>query len=40
MKQILEDYAPLLNAKQIDAEPTTAESSLPKPEESSSDLQK
>ena len=40
MKQILEDYAPLLNAKQIDAESTASESSLPKPEESSSDLQK
>ena len=42
MKQILEDYAPLLNAKTVEgeAETITSESSLPKPSESSSDPQK
>ena len=36
MKQILEDYAPLLNAKTIEgkSETISSESSLPKPEES------
>ena len=41
MKQILDDYAPLLNAKTVDAEaietPTTSESSESTDEESSSD---
>ena len=44
MKKILDDYAPILNAKQIEGEaietPTTSESSLPTDEESSSDPQK
>ena len=40
MKQILEDYAPILNAKQIDGEVISSESSSPTVEESSSDLQK
>ena len=43
MKQILHDYAPLLNAKTVDAEPLEAiessSSSLPNDEESSSDPQ-
>ena len=43
MKQILDDYAPLLNAKQIDGEvvetPKSSESSSPTDEESSSDPQ-
>ena len=43
MKQILDDYAPLLNAKVVDAEaielPKSSESSEPTDEESSSDLQ-
>ena len=43
MKQILDDYAPLLNAKTVDAEPSeVTESSLsssPIDEESSSDPQ-
>ena len=36
MKQILDDYAPLLNAKTIEgkSETISSESSLPKPEES------
>ena len=37
MKQILDDYGQLIN---VTPEPTTSESSLPKPEESSSDPQK
>ena len=44
MKQILDDYAPLLNAKTVDAEaiesPKSSESSEPIDEESSSDPQK
>ena len=40
MKQILEDYAPILNAKQIDGEVISSESSSPKEEESSFDPQK
>ena len=44
MKQILDDYAPLLNAKTVDAEaietPTTSESSESTDEESSFDPQK
>ena len=36
MKQILDDYGQLIN---VTPEPTTSESSLPKPEESSSDPQ-
>jgi len=40
MKQILEDYAPILNAKQIDGEVISSESSLPTEEESSFDPQK
>ena len=44
MKKILDDYAPILNAKQIEGEaietPTPSESSLPTDEESSSDPQK
>ena len=44
MKQILDDYAPLLNAKTVEGEaieaPKSAESSLPQTEESSSDPQK
>ena len=43
MKKILDDYAPILNAKQIEGEavetPISSESSLPNPEESSSDPQ-
>ena len=39
MKQILEDYGPLIQAKQIEGEPTTSESSSPTDEESSSDPQ-
>jgi phage terminase small subunit len=43
MKQILDDYAPLLNAKTVDAEaiesPKVSESSLPTDEVSSSDPQ-
>ena len=42
MKQILSDYEPLLNAKTVEGEVNeikSSESSLPKPEESSSDLQ-
>jgi phage terminase small subunit len=42
MKQILSDYEPLLNAKTVEGEVDeikSSESSLPKPEESSSDLQ-
>jgi len=43
MKQILDDYAPLLNAKTVDAEaiesPKSSESSEPTVVESSSDLQ-
>ena len=43
MKQILDDYAPILNAKQIDGEvvetPKSSESSSPTDEESSSDPQ-
>ena len=43
MKQILDDYEPLLNAKVVDAEaielPKSSESSEPTDEESSSDLQ-
>ncbi len=39
MKQILEDYAPLLNAKQIEGEIISSESSSPTVEESSSDPQ-
>ena len=37
MKQILDDYGQLINV--TPEEPTTSESSLPKPEESSSDPQ-
>jgi hypothetical protein len=40
MKQILEDYEPLLNAKQIEGEVITSESSSPTDEVSSSDPQK
>jgi hypothetical protein len=44
MKQILNDYEPLLNAKIVEGEaiesPKSSESSLPSREESSSDLQK
>ena len=44
MKKILDDYAPILNAKQIEGEsietPIPSESSLPTDEESSSDPQK
>ena len=44
MKQILDDYAPILNAKQIEGEVVepskSSESSSPNPEESSSDPQK
>ena len=44
MKQILDDYAPLLNAKTVEAEaieiPKSSESSEPTDEESSSDPQK
>ena len=43
MKQILSDYEPLLNAKTVEGESydiKSSESSLPKPEESSSDPQK
>ena len=44
MKQILDDYAPLLNAKTVDAEaielPKSSESSSQPTKESSSDLQK
>ena len=40
MKQILEDYAPILNAKQIDGEVISSESSSPTDEESSFDPQK
>ena len=42
MKQILSDYEPLLNAKTVEGESLdikSSESSLPKPEESSSDPQ-
>ena len=42
MKQILSDYEPLLNAKTVDGESSeiiSSESSLPKPEGSSSDPQ-
>ena len=43
MKKILDDYAPILNAKQIEGEavqtPKSSESSLPTDEESSSDPQ-
>ena len=43
MKQILDDYAPLLNAKTVDAEalesPKSSESSEPTDEVSSSDPQ-
>ena len=39
MKQILEDYAPLLQAKQIEGEVISSESSSPNSEESSSDPQ-
>ena len=42
MKQILSDYEPLLNAKTVEGESydiKSSESSLPKPEESSSDPQ-
>ena len=43
MKKILDDYAPILNAKQIEGEavetPISSESSLPTDEESSSDPQ-
>ena len=43
MKKILDDYAPILNAKQIEGEavesPISSESSSPTDEESSSDLQ-
>ena len=39
MKQILEDYEPLLNAKQIEGEVISSESSSPTDEESSSDPQ-
>ena len=43
MKQILSDYAPLLDAKQIEGESSdiiSSESSSPNDEGSSSDLQK
>ena len=40
MKHILEDYAPLLQAKQIEGEVISSESSSPTDEESSSDPQK
>ena len=40
MKQILEDYAPILNAKQIEGEIISSESSSPTDEESSFDPQK
>ena len=40
MKQILEDYAPLIQAKQIEGEVIVSESSSPTDEESSSDPQK
>ena len=40
MKQILEDYAPILNAKQIEGEVISSESSSPTDEESSFDPQK
>ena len=40
MKQILDDYAPILNAKQIEGEVISSESSSPIDEESSSDHQK
>ena len=40
MKQILSDYAPLLDAKQIEGEVISSESSSPNDEGSSSDLQK
>ena len=44
MKKILEDYAPILNAKQVEGEALevneSSESSSHKPKESSSDLQK
>ena len=40
MKQILDDYAPILNAKQIEGEVISFESSSPIDEESSSDHQK
>ena len=40
MKQILEDYAPILNAKQIEGEIISSESSSPNDEESSFDPQK
>ena len=44
MKQILDDYAPLLNAKTVEGEaieaPKSSESSLPQTEESLSDPQK
>jgi hypothetical protein len=40
MKQILEDYAPLIQAKQIEGEVIASESSSPTDEESSSDPQK
>ena len=43
MKQILSDYEPLLNAKTVEGEVDdikSSESSLPTPEESSSDPQK
>ena len=39
MKQILEDYEPILNAKQIEGEVITSESSSPIDEESLSDPQ-
>ena len=43
MKQILDDYAPLLTAKTVEGEavetPKSSESSLPTDEESSSDPQ-
>ena len=40
MKQILSDYAPLLDAKQIEGKVISSESSSPNDEGSSSDLQK
>ena len=40
MKQILEDYAPILNAKQIEGEVISSESSSPTDEDSSFDPQK
>ena len=44
MKQILDDYEPLLNAKTVEGEaidaPKVSESSLPQTKESSSDPQK